>query len=82
MALLIPPKVAKEIRKGIPDEDWKGLKKRLERIACNPTAPHPDVKPFEDGFRVRHGIWRAIYTVTENGDVVVVRTGHRREVYR
>jgi mRNA-degrading endonuclease RelE of RelBE toxin-antitoxin system len=32
-------------------------------------------------FRVRQGDWRAVYAV-EDGDVVVDRVAHRREVYR
>jgi mRNA-degrading endonuclease RelE of RelBE toxin-antitoxin system len=84
MAVLIPSKAAKQIRKsGMPDEDWQDLRRRLERIARDPYASHPDVERLTDGsFRVRHGMWRAIYVVTEDGDVEVVGAGHRREVYR
>jgi mRNA-degrading endonuclease RelE of RelBE toxin-antitoxin system len=83
MALRIPAKVAKQVRRsGMPAEDWKALRERLESIARDPYASRPDVKPFENGFRVRHGSWRAIYVVGRNGDVDVVKVGHRREVYR
>jgi mRNA-degrading endonuclease RelE of RelBE toxin-antitoxin system len=79
----IPFKVVKEVRRsGMPAEDWESLKERLRRIASDPLRRHPDVKPFENGFRVRHGDWRAIYVVNEKGEVEVVRVGHRREVYR
>jgi mRNA-degrading endonuclease RelE of RelBE toxin-antitoxin system len=83
MVLRIPAKVAKQVRKsGMPEDDWKALRERLEDIARDPDAHRQDVKPFEDGFRVRHGHWRAIYVVGRNGDVEVRRVGHRREVYR
>jgi mRNA interferase RelE/StbE len=35
----------------------------------------------EDGWRIRVGDWRVIYTV-EGDEVRVQRVGHRREVYR
>jgi len=82
MAVLIPAKVAKEIRKDVPQEEWKSLRERLERIARDPHGSHSDVKPFEDGYRVRHGVWRAIYVVNGNGDIEVVKAGHRRRIYR
>ena len=84
MAVMIPPKVAKEIRKsGIPKADWEGLKGRLERVARDPRGDHPDVERLTGGgFRVRQGDWRAVYDITASDDVLVVRVGNRREVYR
>jgi mRNA-degrading endonuclease RelE of RelBE toxin-antitoxin system len=83
MALLILPKAAKEA-KGMPQLDWDRLKERLERIARDPGGNHQDVTPLSgtDGYRVRQGDWRAIYEITPQGDVNVVKVGHRREVYR
>ena len=81
MALRIEPKAVKAA-KGLPRQDWDRLKERLERIARDPQGNHPNVEPVEDGYRVRQGIWRAIYVITESGDVKVIKVGHRREVYR
>jgi mRNA interferase RelE/StbE len=82
MALLIQPKAVKAA-KGIPRQDWDRLVERLKRIARNPHGNHTDVEPLGGGsFRVRHGVWRAIYEINDRGDVEVVTTGHRREVYR
>jgi mRNA-degrading endonuclease RelE of RelBE toxin-antitoxin system len=82
MALVISRKVTKEIR-GIPKEDWEGLKERLERIARDPQGLHPNVERLtEGGYRVRQGDWRAIYDIAPNGNVEVIKVGHRREVYR
>jgi mRNA interferase RelE/StbE len=80
MALRIEPKAVKAA-KGLPRQDWDRLKERLERIARDPHGNHSDVEPYEGGYRVRHGDWRAIYVIT-GGDVVVIKVGHRREVYR
>jgi mRNA-degrading endonuclease RelE of RelBE toxin-antitoxin system len=80
--LRVSPKAAKEIRKGMPSKDWQGLRERLERFARDPYASQTDVERFEDGWRVRHGDWRAICVENDKGEIEVIRVRHRREVYR
>jgi mRNA-degrading endonuclease RelE of RelBE toxin-antitoxin system len=75
--LRIPIKVVKEVRKGMPTKDWKELKERLERFARDPYANHPGIGRFEDGWRVRHGDWRAICVENDNGEIEVIRVRHR-----
>ena len=84
MALLIPAKVTKEVRRsGMPTKDWADLNERLERIARDPHASHPDVKPLAGGgYRVRHGDWRAIYEINDRGDVEVIKVGPRGRIYQ
>jgi mRNA interferase RelE/StbE len=82
MALLIQPKAVKAA-KGIPRQDWDRLMERLGDIARNPHGKHTGVDSLGGGsFRVRHGVWRAIYEINGRGDVEVIKVGHRREVYR
>jgi len=84
MALLIQRKAANELA-GVPREEWERLRERLESIARNPRARHPGVELLtgrDREYRVRQGNWRAIYTVTDKGDVEVIHVRHRREVYR
>ena len=83
MALLIPPAVFKQLAT-LPKADARRLLARLEKIAEAPHAPHPNVVQLvgEPGvFRVRQGDWRAVFSL-EEGDVIVDRVAHRREVYR
>jgi mRNA interferase RelE/StbE len=83
MALLIPPTVFKQLA-AMPKADARRLLDRLENIADAPEKPHPNVVPLvgEQGvFRVRQGNWRAVFSI-EEGDVIVDRVAHRREVYR
>jgi mRNA-degrading endonuclease RelE of RelBE toxin-antitoxin system len=57
---------------------------RLEGIAAAPEALHLGVTALsgEPGaYRLRQGDWRAVFRI-ENGDVMVDRIAHRREVYR
>lgn len=83
MTLLIPPPVAKQFAQ-MPKADAKRLRDRLEMIAAAPDDQHPNVMPLagsEGGFRLRQGDWRAVFSI-EDGDVIVDRVAHRREVYR
>lgn len=78
-----PHRVLKQLE-AAPRDVAKQLRDRLEGIAANPFAPQRGVRPMSGGsgsFRVRQGDWRAVYTV-EDGDVIVERVAHRKEVYR
>jgi mRNA interferase RelE/StbE len=51
------------------------------------TEPHPrgcrKLAGYEDVFRIRVGIYRVIYSVDDETIVVVVlKVGHRKDVYR
>ncbi len=83
MALLIPQRVFKQLA-AMPKADARRLLDRLDRIADATEKLHPNVAPLvgESGvFRVRQGNWRAVFSI-EEGDVIVDRVAHRREVYR
>jgi mRNA interferase RelE/StbE len=83
MALLIPPVVVRQFAQ-MPRADARRLKDRLDAIAAAPGDKHPNVMPLvgmPGSFRVRQGDWRAVFSM-EDGDVIVDRVAHRREVYR
>jgi mRNA-degrading endonuclease RelE of RelBE toxin-antitoxin system len=68
----------------MPKAEARRLLDRLEKIADAPHKPHPNVVPLagEPGAcRVRQGNWRVVFSI-EEGDVIVDRVVHRREVYR
>jgi mRNA interferase RelE/StbE len=83
MALLIPPAVFKQLA-AMPRTDAKRLLDRLQQIAETPAERHPNVSALAGTagtYRVRQGNWRAVFSI-EDGDVIVDRVAHRREVYR
>jgi mRNA interferase RelE/StbE len=83
VALIIPPRVFKQLS-AMPKADAKRLLERLERLVSEPDAQHLGVVPLvgeKGAYRVRQGNWRAIVS-TEDGDVIVERVAHRREVHR
>lgn len=68
----------------MPVTDAEGMRAKLKTFAAAPHDPHPWAKAFGGGRgRIRHGDWRAVYTI--DGDVMVVtvlKIGNRKEVYR
>lgn len=83
MVLLIPPAVERQFAQ-MPKADARRLRDRLDAIAVAPDNQHPNVLPLlgsAGSFRVRQGDWRAVFSI-EDGDVIVDRVAHRREVYR
>jgi mRNA interferase RelE/StbE len=58
--------------------------RRRARSAADPLAPNNNVKKLRgvEGYRLRIGDWRVVYTL-ERGTltVVVVKVGHRGSVY-
>lgn len=83
MALLMPPRVYKQLA-AMPKADARRLLDRLEEIAGAPEKQHANVAPLvgeQGAFGVRQGNWRAVFSI-EEGDVIVNRVAHRREVYR
>jgi mRNA interferase RelE/StbE len=69
---------------GVPRADAGRLLERLQRIAAAPDERHPNVVPLSGeagSYRLRQGSWRAVFSI-EEGDVILDRVAHRREVYR
>jgi mRNA interferase RelE/StbE len=67
------------------EEDQRGRMIRAMRLLENDPRHSGVVKMSgeDDLFRVRVGDWRIVYTIRDNELlVIVIRIGHRREVYR
>lgn len=73
----------KDLR-GLPAADRVRMMERLDAYAADPAASGHDVVKLAGvagGFRLRVGLWRALFTVMGNG-MEVYRIRHRREAYR
>lgn len=81
--VIVQPSAARELRK-LPKEVQRRIGKKIDELAGNPRPP--DAKALEGGkgfFRVRAGDYRIIYTVKDRALIVlVVRIGHRSDIYR
>ena len=75
--------VEKELRQ-LPSAQLKGMVTKVHALATN---PHPvgsvKLRGSSDLFRLRYTDYRIIYQVrNEKLVVLVIKVGHRREVYR
>jgi len=67
-----------------PRHDQKRIKERIDGLAGDPRPPGvKKLKGEPDLFRFRSGNYRIIYSVEDvRLNVLVIRIGHRRDVYR
>jgi len=74
--------VAKDLR-GIPSADVKRILKRIELLREDPRGEGCLKLSGQERYRVRIGVYRILYEILdEQVLVIVVKTAHRREVYR
>jgi mRNA interferase RelE/StbE len=68
----------------IPKSDLKKIFQRIDKLSSNPfPSGYEKLKGIEDLYRVRQGDYRVIYSVFEKKLLVLIlKIGHRREVYR
>ena len=80
--ILIKPSAAKEIE-AAPKKDRLRLVKRIQGLSYDPRPTGCEKLSGKDKYRVRQGRYRIVYSISDvEPTVVVVRVGHRREVYR
>ncbi len=63
----------------------KTIREKLEAIAVDPYAEHPNAKKLQgrEGYRLRVGDWRVIYEIQNDQLVILVlKVAPRGEVYR
>lgn len=61
------------------------IRKKLEDIAANPFADHPDAKKLQgrEGYRLRVGDWRVIYKIqNQQLMIIVLKVASRGDVYK
>jgi mRNA interferase RelE/StbE len=68
----------------LPREEQERLTKEINALADDPRPPGVErLKGVADQYRIRVGSYRVIYTIRDDRLIVLVlRIGHRRDVYR
>jgi mRNA interferase RelE/StbE len=83
---LVIEKAASKVLVRIPPKLAASMTRKLEAIAADPAANHPNVKPLvgrKDAYRLRQGDWRIVYfvdRVTQRMHVLAIDT--RGDVYK
>jgi mRNA interferase RelE/StbE len=69
----------------MPKADSAALRRKLDRFAAEPFAPHGFAKRMAgsaEQVRVRHGNYRALCRIERDALIVIVfKVGHRKDVY-
>jgi len=80
--VLIKPSAAKELE-ALPKKDRGLVIKKIRSLANNPRPSGCQKLSGEEKYRVRQGVYRILYFVKDDEVIViVVRIGHRRDVYK
>ena len=69
----------------MPRSTAKLIREKLEMIAADPYADHPNAKKLQgrEGYRLRVGDWRVIYKIqSEQLLIMVLKVASRGEVYK
>lgn len=74
--------VGKDLR-NIPKQDVRRILKRIDALTDNPRPSGAEKLSSQERYRVRQGVYRILYEIQdEKLLVIVVKVGHRRQVYR
>lgn len=80
--LLIKPSADKEIE-ALPKQDRRRIVAKITSLSLDPRPPGCEKLSGHDQYRLRQGTYRILYEIQDlDLIVVVVKVGHRREVYR
>ena len=80
--VLFKQSVAKDLRR-IPNKDVARILKRIEALSVEPRPPGVEKLSGQEKYRIRQGVYRILYEIRDNELIVmVIKVGHRREVYR
>lgn len=80
--LVFRKSVAKDLR-AFPKAEVKRILQRIRMLADNPRPIGCEKLSGQERYRVRQGNYRIIYEIEDTRLIVlVVKVGHRREVYR
>jgi mRNA interferase RelE/StbE len=67
----------------LPRNTQRRIADILDDLSNNPRPPGAKKLVGQDGYRVRTGDYRVLYTIDDRKHLVrIYRIGHRREVYR
>jgi mRNA interferase RelE/StbE len=80
--IYIKPTAVKELQK-IPKRDVNKIIDKIRSLASNPRPPGCEKLSADEKYRIRQGRYRILYSIEDDNLVVlVIKIGHRKDVYR
>lgn len=81
MKLYLSTKADRQLRK-IPSRMYQFIIERIEELAINPTPVSAKKLVQREGWRLRVGDYRVLYTVDrKKKEITILSVAHRKEVY-
>jgi mRNA interferase RelE/StbE len=81
-SLRIKPSAVKELE-GLPSRDRKRAVSKIQRLAAEPRPVGAEKLSGLEKYRIRQGDYRILYLIDDlESSIVVVKIGHRSDVYR
>ncbi len=81
-SLFLKRSAAKELE-SVAGKDRRRIVDRIQALATEPRPPGIEKLSGAEKYRVRQGDYRILYTIDDAArTVIVVKIGHRRDVYR
>jgi mRNA interferase RelE/StbE len=81
-SVLVKASVAKELD-AVPRKDLQRIVKKIGSLAMNPRPNGCEKLSSLERYRLRQGDYRIIYAIDDSvRQVMVVKVGHRSDVYR
>lgn len=82
-SVFIKPSAVKEIEAVSRKKDRQRIVRRISDLAADPRPEGCEKLSGQDRYRLRQGPHRIVYEVRDDDrTVLVVKVGHRRDVYR
>ena len=80
--ILIKPSAVKELNK-IPKKELSKITDKINSLSQDPRPSGCEKLAVQNAYRIRQGSYRIIYIIEDDKLVVlVIKVGHRRDVYR
>ena len=80
--IYIKPSAEKELKK-VPKKVLQKIVGRIIRLSLNPRPFGCEKLSYKEKYRIRQGNYRIVYSIEdEKLFVIVVKVGHRRDVYK
>ncbi len=81
-SLFFKESVQKDLE-GMPKKDLRKILTRIKSLAGDPRPQGCEKLTGQNRYRVRQALYRFVYSVRdEERTVIVVKVGHRKDIYR